>query len=150
MRTDHRVSPEDWRSAVRAQAPLAARRLVDEWTRRVVLYDLAVERATVAPRPDGRFDVAVRLRAARTEAGRPLPLDETLDLGLYADDPAEGAEPVAVHVVRVRGGRDVVRLVADRRPAFVAVDPLVRRVDVDPGGQVAAVGVARGGGAPPP
>ena len=115
-----------------------ARALVDDWTRRVVLYDLGVERATATPRPDGRFDVTVRLRASRTEGGRTLPLDEEVDLGLYTADPASGAAPVAIRTVRVRGDREV-RLVAEELPAFVAVDPLVRRVDLDPEGQSARV-----------
>lgn len=145
MRTDRRVTPADWRAAVRAAAPALARPLVDDWVRRVVLYDLGVERAVATPRADGRYDVAVHLRAARTEGGRPLRFDETLDLGLYAGDPAAGADPTAVHPVRVRDGRAVVRLVSDRRPAFVVVDPFVRRVDVDPAGHVAAVEAADGG-----
>ena len=67
MRPERRVSPADWRAAVRAAASPEAQPLVDDWTRRVVLYDLGVERATAAPRPDGWFDVTLRLRASRTE-----------------------------------------------------------------------------------
>ena len=139
MRTDRRISPGDWRAALHAAAPPETRSLVDDWTRRVVLYDLGVERATATARPDGRFDVMVHLRTGRTEGGRELPFDEALDVGLYAADPAGGAEPVAVHAVRVRSESTVVRLVADHRPAYVAVDPLIRRVDVDPSGHAAPV-----------
>ena len=148
MRPERRVSPDDWRAAVRAVALPEARPLVDDWTRRVVLYDLGVERATAAPRADGRFDVAVHLRTTRTEGDRQLPIDEPLDLGVYAEDPGDGGEPTSVHTVRVQGQHPVVRLVTDRRPAFVAVDPLVRRVDVDHEGHVAAVGAGRSGATP--
>lgn len=143
LRTDRRVSPDDWRAAVRAAAPPEARALVDDWTRRVVLYDLGVERATVMPRPDGRFSVTADLRTTRTGGRRPLPVDEVVEVGLYDADPASGAHLLAVHAVRVRSGSTVVQIVADARPVFVVVDPFVRRVDVDPRGQVAAV--ERGG-----
>lgn len=148
MRTDRRISPDDWREAIRATAPPEARALVDDWTRRVVLYELAVERATVVPRADGRFDVSVALHAARTDGGRSLPLHEVLEVGLYDADPTGGTAPLAVHAVRVRTGSTVAQIVSDVRPTFVAFDPFVRRVDVDPSDQVAPVGGSDGAALP--
>ncbi len=125
-------TPRDLVAALRAEAPPERRALVDQWVSEVVTYDLAVESAAARPLPDGRWRVAARIRAGKTArrggADVPLPMDEEIDVAVLA-----GAEGPPLHAGkhRLRGGTSEVVLVVDRRPARVAVDPFVRRVEAE-------------------
>lgn len=136
-------SARDLAATLRAAAPPADRALVDQWLGQVVTYDLAVESAAARPLPGGRWQVTARLRAAkaarRGTADVPLPMDEALDVAVYAADPRGGASPVYAARHRVRGGVAEVSAVVGARPAFVAIDPAVLRVDPERGDNLRAV-----------
>ena len=129
-------SSADLAAALDAEAGPEQRALVDQWVRRVVLYDLAVESASRRPLPDGRTLVTARVRAGKTErrgaADVPLPMDEALDVAVYAADPA-GPDPAPLYAGRhrFRGGVTELRLVVHGVPGHVAVDPLLRRVEAE-------------------
>ncbi|HYH80950.1 MAG TPA: M1 family aminopeptidase [Longimicrobium sp.] len=119
-----------------AEARPADRPLVERWMTDVAVYDLAVDSATSRRLPDGRYLLRAWIRAGATArrgtADVPLPLDERVDLAVFADHPARAAaEPLEAAKHRVRSGVTVVDVVVRGRPAFIAIDPYVRRVDVD-------------------
>ncbi|HEX2122157.1 MAG TPA: M1 family aminopeptidase, partial [Thermoanaerobaculia bacterium] len=105
--------------------------LIDQWLNDVVLYDLKLASATSRKRADGRYDVTIRVAAAKhRESGAdrtPLPLAEEIELGLFSADDT----PLHVAKHRIRGGVQEITLVAGRAPAFAAVDPYVTRIDVN-------------------
>ncbi|MET0395371.1 MAG: M1 family aminopeptidase [Longimicrobiaceae bacterium] len=141
-------------AALEAAAAPADRPLVDQWLRRVVVYDLAVESASGRPLPDGRSLVTIRVRAAKSERRGgvevPLAMDEVLEVAVYAADPAgaEGA-PLYAGRHRFRGGTTELRLVVPGAPGHAAVDPRVLRVDADRADNLRPVrGVTAGAGTP--
>jgi aminopeptidase N len=116
---------------LRANSPPEHHALIDEWLNDVVLYDLKLESATSRKRADGKYDVTIRVIAAkhRERDGKrePLPFAETLELGLFA------ADDTPLHVVKhpIRGGAQEITIIADQPPAFASVDPYVTRIDVN-------------------
>jgi aminopeptidase N len=123
-------------AALRAAAPDRAE-MIDDWLRRVVLYDLAVERAIARRAGEGRWEVAVTITAARRLAdgsGREtsVELDEAIDVAVLDGDPATGAAAV-IHRERctLRSGTNALSLLVDRAPAFAIVDPDLLRIETD-------------------
>lgn len=106
--------------------------LIDQWLKDIVLYDLRIDSASARRRVDGRFDVTVRINAAKLRAdGRgnetPLPFDEAIEIAV------EGAKSVLdsrKHVLR--SGRNELRLIVSEEPRLVTVDPWVTRIDRNP------------------
>lgn len=98
--------------------------LLEEWLKEVVLYDLKIADAHVQKRRDGRYDVVVRVSAAKTHtdaAGEehPVPMNEAIEIGVDG----------AVQQHRLRSGISEITVTVDRPPASVAVDPRVLRID---------------------
>lgn len=126
-------SAADLVAAIEAEAAPEQRALVDQWLRRVVLYDLAVGSASYRPLPDGRRRLTARVRAAKSErrGGRdfPLAMDEVLDVAVYAAGPA--AMPLYQGRHRFRGGVAEIDVVVAGIPGTVAVDPRVLRVETE-------------------
>jgi aminopeptidase N len=109
--------------------------LVDEWLKDITLYDFNVESATSALRTDGRYDVTIRVAAAKTRAdGRgnesAMPLEEQIDIAIYDRD---SDAPMHIEKRELRSGINTLTFVVAREPAYVAVDPYVSRIDKAPG-----------------
>jgi len=107
--------------------------LIDEWMKDITLYDFKVESANAVRRADGRYDVTVRVAAAKSRADArgeetAMPLAESIDIGLYADE-----APLLVAKRELRTGANMVTFIVDREPSYVAIDPYVTRIDQSPG-----------------
>ncbi len=115
-----------------AVAPVSDRPLIDDWMKRVVLYDLAVASAASTRLPDGRYEITVEVRASKIlvdEAGReqPIPMDENIDVALITGD--SGGPSRQVEKVRLRSGANTLSFVVEREPAVVEIDPEILRID---------------------
>jgi len=111
---------------IRAVAPPEHHALIDEWFQDVVLYDMKMESATSRRLPGGRYEVKMRIRAAKHREDTPLPLRESLDVGVFS---AEGPLAVARHAFR-DGINDII-VIVDKEPLSAAVDPYVTRIDTN-------------------
>jgi ABC-2 type transport system permease protein len=111
------------------------RDLLEQWWRSVVLYDLGVTRATARATAGGRLALQVDLTATKRDARGnrevTLPVDEEIELAVYADEPGTAGEPaVPLHTGRYRlRGRERLMLAVDPRARWVMVDPKVLRID---------------------
>jgi hypothetical protein len=92
---------------------------------RVVLYDLRLEAANTRRLPDGRYEVTLRIAAAKDENGKPLPLRESIDVGLFA------ADETRLHLAKhpLHEGTQELKIIVDREPLIAAVDPYLCRID---------------------
>jgi hypothetical protein len=128
---------------LRDVTPAEHHALLDEWWRRIVLYDLRVATAAAEPLGGGRHRVAARIEAARYEVQgggeSPLPMDGAVDVAVHARHPDRSDEP-PLQVKRVRLGASTdVTFEVTGAPGYVAVDPWIRRIDRNPDDNVRAV-----------
>lgn len=99
---------------------------IAEWLNDVVLYDLRLEAVNRRRLADGRYEVKMRIHAAKRREGGPgLPLRESVDVGLFSRENA----PLLVAKRALHDGANDVTLVVAQEPAFAAVDPYVTRID---------------------
>ena len=135
-------------AALRAQAPADKQGLITDLFEKITLYDLKATAASARRRPDGRYDVTLTVKAAKSYAdglGRETaaPMSETVDVGLFAAKPdAKGfgsKDVIALQKWPIRSGVQTVTFVTARRPAFAAIDPYVELIQRTTDGNLIAV-----------
>ncbi len=72
--------------------------LIDEWLEEIVLYDLRIAGTGVEKRTDGRYEVVVRVAAAKTYGDgvggeHPVPMNEAIEVGVFRSHPDNGLDP---------------------------------------------------------
>lgn len=122
---------------IRAEAPEDKHALIADLFEKIVFYDNRVTEATAVKRPDGQWDVTMKLHLAKMEAdGRgketPRVYDEPVEIGIFAR--AEGAKEQDERVLflekRVLAGNNpVVMVTVKEKPFEVGVDPYNKMID---------------------
>jgi ABC-type transport system involved in multi-copper enzyme maturation permease subunit len=112
--------------------------LITDLFERIVLFDLEVKEASVSETEDGRFEVEIKVLANKFEAdgeGREteLPLDLSIDVGVFDKNPAEakpGEDPeIYLRKHRINEPETVITLSLDEKPTHVGIDPYNKLVD---------------------
>ena len=135
-------------AALRAEAATAEdQALITDLFERITLYDLKVDAPSAVRRADGRWDVSVPVVARKFYADEgaetAAPLAERIEVGLFTAEPGRDAfdESQVVLLERrpIASGRQMLRFVTDRKPAFAGVDPYHYYVDRDAADNVVEV-----------
>lgn len=115
--------------------------LITDLFEKIVIYDLKVTEADVHETEAG-FEVTMTVDAAKYEADgagaeTPAPLDQMLDIGVFAagsDDLGDDDLPPALHLERARitGGEQTFTFTVSERPGRVGIDPYVKMIDRNP------------------
>ena len=138
----------DFLRLLRAEAGPAHDALITDLFEKITLVDVKATSARWAPRPDGRFDVTVEIEAHKMVADgkgqeTEAPLDEALDVGVFAAEPGSrefGAKSVLLFERRaVKTGPQTMAFVVDEEPKFAGVDPYNKRIDRNSDDNVTAV-----------
>lgn len=135
-------------AALRAQAPADKQALITDLFEKITLYDLKMLSAASSRRPDGRYDVALTLRATKLYADgkgkqTPAPMAEDVPVGVFTVMPGKagfGAGSVLALGDRpIRSGVQTLHLLVNARPQFAGVDPYDELIDRDSEHNVIAV-----------
>jgi hypothetical protein len=134
---------------LRAAAGRQHQQLVGDLLERIILWDLAVTKVTATQGDDAKWRVRIAIRAQKLEADgkgqeKQVPLDQAIEIGLFAADP-DGASFSAADVIRlekrrIKSGTQTVEFVSDRKPAFVGVNPYLKLIERDMSNNIVAVG----------
>jgi len=131
-------SSSDFLRILREEAGPAHDALITDLFERITLYDLTATGAKVTRRPDGRFDVALTVRAAKKYADgkgaeTEAPMDEEVEIGVFDAEPGKkGFDERNVLLLehrRIASGTQVLHAVVDREPGWAGVDPFNKRID---------------------
>jgi len=122
---------------IRAEAPADKHALIADMFEKIVFYDNRVTEATAKKRPDGQWDVTLKLHLAKMEAdgkGRETPraYDEPVEIGVFAR--AKGAKEADEKVLLLEkrvlsGDNPVVTVTVREQPFEVGVDPYNKMID---------------------
>ena len=123
--------------------------ITDLWEK-ITLYDLKTTEAKAVKRPDGRYDVTLKIDARKVYADgkgkeTPTPLDEMLEVGVFAQvafggrlrpegraGPGTAPDPL--------GRADDLTFTVDRPPKAAGIDPYVKLIDRNADDNLAKVG----------
>ena len=146
-RTDPYVTSAELLARLRAVTPPAQQGLLADLLEKVVVYDNRILDAAASRRADGRWDLKLTLQLVKSERdakGQEVARrdDEPVEIMVEgeAENKTDGA-PLYRGRQRMAGGRPVLALVLDRRPASVTLDPSGLLIDRNPQDNRRAVSV---------
>jgi aminopeptidase N len=122
---------------IRAEAPVGKHALIADLFERIVFYDNRVTEAKAVKRPDGQWDVTMKLHLAKMQADgkgqeTPRTYDEAVEIGVFAraKDAKESDERVLLLEKRVlRGENPTVTVTVKEQPFDVGIDPYNKLID---------------------
>lgn len=122
---------------LRAEAPAGKQELITDLFERIVFYDNRVTEATTKQRPDGKWEVTMKLHLAKLEADgkgqeAARKFDEAVEIAIFSrpDGGKESDEKVLFADKRVLDGNNpVVTIIVDEKPYDVGVDPYNKMID---------------------
>ncbi|MES2043033.1 MAG: M1 family aminopeptidase [Pseudomonadota bacterium] len=126
----------------------AEHELVLDLLDRITIYDLKAPTATTRKLADGRWETSITVDAAKFYADgkgkeRATPLADEIDIGLFDQKPGLGAfasrDVISMTRLPVKSGKQVIRVISARKPAFAGVDPYNKYIDRNADDNVAAV-----------
>ncbi|MGK2857856.1 MAG: M1 family aminopeptidase [Thermoanaerobaculia bacterium] len=129
----HAATTADLKAKLLAAAPNEARQHVEEWLSEVVLYDVGLESVASARRADGRWDVTLRVRAAKSRVGKDgaesaIPMREAVTIAIHGA--GEGDGKLLVSSKReIRDGLNELSFVVAEEPSRAIVDPMLCLID---------------------
>lgn len=116
----------------------AERKMVSDLMERITVYDLKATTATTRQIAPGRFETVLTIEAKKFYANgagveKEAPLSDTIDIGLFTARPGEGAfaskDVLLMERRPVSSGKQTVRIITSRRPAYAGIDPYNKYVD---------------------
>jgi ABC-type transport system involved in multi-copper enzyme maturation permease subunit len=127
----------DLLSYIRAEARPDQQNLITDLFEKISFYDDRVVDATAKKRPDGRYDVTLKLHAAKRYAdgkGKETAgkLDDWMDVGVFARGPSgKEADEKVLYLKRhhITSEDPVVTLVVDEVPYEAGLDPYNKLID---------------------
>jgi aminopeptidase N len=114
------------------------RDLVRDLLQEITVYDLKADEAEVRELDNGQFETTFTVAAAKFYADgqgveTEAPLSDQIEIGIFTERPGEGefaSENVLLMERRaIRSGEQKIRVVTERRPAYVGIDPYNKYVD---------------------
>lgn len=117
---------------LREEAPPDQHAMIEDLFEKITIYDNRVESATARRRADGRYEVRLDLRAAKTHAdgqGRETPsaLGDWMEVGVFSADPA--ARPLYLKRHRITDEAFTLDVVVDAKPDSAGLDPYNKLID---------------------
>jgi ABC-2 type transport system permease protein len=107
----------------------------------ITLFEYQLNDATYTPRPNGKYDVRLTLRAAKMRADSlgnapPVQLNNYVDIGIFGPDQAKKTEdydangqPLYFKKVKLTQPKTVFTFVVDKKPAKAGIDPYHKLID---------------------
>jgi len=108
--------------------------LIEDWFKKITLYDFRLEEATYEKLAEDRYQVELKLINRKMYADTlgnetETKLADWVDIGLFSD--AEAENPILIQRVMLKSGSQNLRFEVDQLPAKAAIDPkrlLIERV----------------------
>ena len=112
------------------------RELIDDWFKRVFIYNLRVLSASYEQQKDGKFKVVAELITRRNKVGEDMKetaaiLNEAIEVGVFTTYPDEAADDQILYLQPHHFIQDTTTLtfIVDEKPEILAIDPYLTRVD---------------------
>lgn len=124
------------------------RRLVVDQFYRITLYDLKTSDATVRRLPDGNFETVMTIEASKIYADAKgnetkASFDQPVDVGVFTAQPGDAGfekeDVLSIERTPIRSGKQRVRIVSKRKPAYAGIDPFIHYIDRNTADNVVAV-----------
>jgi ABC-2 type transport system permease protein len=120
---------------LRAATPDSLKYLLTDLFETITLWNVKAERASMRAIGSGAYEVTLDVLAKKTRAdstGREVevPMNDLVDIGIFAPDAGKGsAPPLYLERHRIRSGKQKITITVSRKPARAGVDPYDKLID---------------------
>jgi ABC-2 type transport system permease protein len=131
-------SSKDFIRILRQEAGPKFDQLIADLFEKITIYDLKATDTHYVKRADGRYDVALAVEAHKFFADgkgkeQETAMNEMVPVGAFLVEPGkkgfDKSKILSFHDVSIHSGRQVVRFVVNRPPAFAGIDPYNEWID---------------------
>ena len=124
---------------LRAEAPADRQQLLTDLFEKITLYDNRLETASATKRADGRYDVTLKLHAAKVHADgqgkeTPATLDDWVEIGVFANAPSgKERDQKVLYLQRhhITAAEPTITVTVDAKPDEAGFDPYNKLIDRD-------------------
>jgi ABC-2 type transport system permease protein len=129
---------------LREATPPEMQYLIGDMFESIVLFDNKAVTATYAPTPDHKFKVNLTVSAAKKKADgtgteSDLPLNDLIDIGIFAGPKGEKEKPLYLAKHRLTQKTTSLELTVDEVPTRAGIDPYNKLIDRNPEDNVISV-----------
>jgi ABC-2 type transport system permease protein len=137
---------------LRAATPAAQQHVITDLFDTITLWNFRVDSASAKRRPDGRFDLQLRLAASKTRADglgheTSIPINDDVDVGVFGA-PSNGdalGTPIVVRKYHLSQPLSIVTLTVDHEPKLAGLDPYNKLIDRTPDNNVVPITIQHEG-----
>jgi uncharacterized protein YihD (DUF1040 family) len=123
--------------AVFDATPTAYHGLIDDWFKRVIIYDLEIEDSAYKALDNGTYELTLSVKAKRFETladgtEQEIAMNEPIKIGVFSTHPSEvRTEETILHYEshQISAGITEIKLIVNEKPRYVAIDPYGTRSD---------------------
>ncbi|NBB87982.1 MAG: hypothetical protein GVY12_17415 [Bacteroidetes bacterium] len=111
--------------------------VLDDWFRRITLYENRTTKATYAPASDGRYRVTLNVTTQKVQADSlgaetEVAMNDWIDVGVFPPDTSQApSEPLYLRKHRLESGDQTITVTVDGVPARAGIDPYAKLIDRD-------------------
>ena len=111
--------------------------LIDDWFKKVITYDLAIDEGSYQELADGTFEVSLNIKAKRFETnalgetGR-IMINEPIKVGIFTKHPAFVKDESSILYYQsntIQKEDTVIKIIVKELPKFISIDPFGTRSD---------------------
>ena len=117
-------------------APQEHHRLIDDWFKKRVLYDLKIAEAFTRQLNDGRYEVTITVITKKKENDgngneTPMAMNESFDIGIFTEHPEDAQNDQVLYLKRHQFNEEKTELslTVDKKPTMVGIDPYIYMLD---------------------
>ncbi|MBW1298295.1 M1 family aminopeptidase [Aquimarina litoralis] len=111
--------------------------LIDDWFKRIITYDLRIEKASYNKLPNGQFEVVLAINTKRFETKNQgeeiaISIQEPIQIGLFDKHPKRigvGDQALYLESHYFNTEKSQVKIIVDKLPKYIAIDPYGTRLD---------------------
>lgn len=127
----------DFLNEVYNVTPTHQHHLIDDWFKKVIMYDLAIENATTKELPNGTFEVTVSVKSKRLEtldSGelKQISINEPIKIGVFTAHPSNVKDDSSVlyyESSQINKEMTEIKIIVKEKPSYIAIDPYGTRSD---------------------
>ena len=111
--------------------------MIDDWFKKLITYDLAVEKSTYKQLPNGTYEVTATIKAKRIETlengeTKEIEINEPIKIGAFTEHPSLVKDNNSVLYYKskqVNKELTEVKFIVKEKPNYIAIDPYGTRND---------------------
>ncbi|WP_394749258.1 ABC transporter permease/M1 family aminopeptidase [Spongiimicrobium salis] len=137
MEDEYEVHTLEFMEELYKETPLEYHKLVDDWMKEVIRYDLAIGDTSYKQLANGNYELSIALQAKRFKQlnngeEKEIPINEPIQIGLFKEHPKSlqtEDTPIYLKAHIINKAETLLKIEVETLPKMIAIDPFLTRID---------------------